>query len=124
MMKSNLYWFICLVSLINRCPACRIEPVAMARGYVYIYWRDCAIPEQRLGSCPAVYFGAGLMFAQLLWIFARRYGAREQRKQFCVLDGTCIPMSNSGIVVWLLDAAEGSSGSLLNVFLRSPGLAE
>ena len=73
-------------------------------GYVYIYWRDWQFQSSVWGLI--LLFILVSLFAQLLWIFARRYLAREQRKKETVLHFRDLhPYEQLGIV-WLLDAAK------------------
>jgi hypothetical protein len=86
-------------------------------GYVYIYWRDWQFQSSVWGLI--LLFILVSLFAQLLWIFARRYLAREQRKKETVLHFRDLhPYEQLGIV-WLLDAAKDQQVFIERVFTQS-----
>ena len=85
-------------------------------GYVYIYWRDWQFQSSVWGLI--LLFILVSLFAQLLWIFARRYLAREQRKKETVLHFRDLhPYEQLGIV-WLLDAAKDQQVFIERVFTQ------
>ena len=60
-------------------------------GYVYIYWRDWQFQSSVWGLI--LLFILVSLFAQLLWIFARRYLAREHGNfaGYIGYNGICLP---------------------------------
>lgn len=113
---KHLLWVYLLISLFLFAVLALLS-YDYGMGYVYLYWRQWQLQTNIWGLITV--FVTFSLIAQMIWLTAKRYISREQRKRETVFQFKNLhPYEQLGIV-WLLEAGQDQRDFIERVFAQS-----